>query len=70
MDKAELSLEERLKRIEEIIEQMEMGETTLDESFELYKTGLEEIKEANNMLDKMEKAMLILNEEGNLEEFS
>lgn len=70
MSKKEISLESRLEQIEKIIEQMELGETTLEESFELYKTGLEEIKQANNMLDKMEKAMLILNEEGNLEEFS
>ena len=70
MDKTELSLEERLEHIEEIIEKIEAGEMTLDESFELYKIGLEEIKEANNMLDKMEKAILIVNEEGNLEEFS
>lgn len=70
MDKIELSLEERLEHIEEIIERMEVGEATLEQAFDLYKTGLEEIKEANNMLDKMEKAMLMINEQGNLEEFS
>ena len=30
---------------------------------------LEEIKAANALLDDMEKAMLVLNEDGNLEEF-
>lgn len=70
MNKKEMSLEERLEHIEEIIERMEAGEATLEESFELYKAGLEEIKEANSMLDKMEKSMLIMNEEGSLEEFS
>ena len=48
---------------------MEAGDASLDESFELYKTGLEEIKVANAMLDDMEKAMLLLNEDGTLEEF-
>jgi exodeoxyribonuclease VII small subunit len=48
---------------------MEAGEATLDETFDLYKKGLEKIKAANTMLDDMEKAMLIMNEDGSLEEF-
>ena len=64
-----VSLEERFENIEEIIEKMETGDITLDKSFELYKKGLEEIKAANTMLDDIEKAMLIINEDGSLEEF-
>lgn len=64
-----ISLEERFERIEDIIKQMEAGDASLDMSFELYKNGLEEIKAANGMLDDMEKAMLLLNEDGTLEEF-
>lgn len=64
-----VSLEERFEHIEEIIEQMENGDITLDKSFELYKNGLEEIKAANAMLETIEKAMLVMNEEGSLEEF-
>ena len=64
-----VSLEERFEHIEEIIEKMETGDITLDKSFELYKSGLEEIKAANAMLDDIEKAMLIMNEDGSLEEF-
>lgn len=64
-----VSLEERFEHIEEIIEQMETGDITLDKSFELYKSGLEEIKAANSMLDDIEKAMLVMNEDGSLEEF-
>lgn len=64
-----VSLEERFERIEEIIEDMETGDITLDKSFELYKNGLEEIKAANAMLETIEKAMLVMNEDGSLEEF-
>ena len=64
-----ISLEERFERIEDIIKQMEAGDASLDMSFDLYKNGLEEIKAANAMLDDMEKAMLLLNEDGTLEEF-
>ena len=69
MNENEKSLEERFEHIEEIISEMENGDISLDQSFTLYKNGLEEIKAANAMLDDMEKAMLILNEDGSLEEF-
>ena len=36
---------------------------------EIPKNGLEEIKAANAMLDEIEKAMLVMNEDGSLEEF-
>lgn len=65
----DVSLEERFEQIEEIIGKMETGDITLDQSFELYKNGLEEIKAANAMLDEIEKAMLVMNEDGSLEKF-
>ncbi len=68
-NKDTVTLEERFERIEDIIKKMEAGDASLDMSFELYKNGLEEIKAANAMLDDMEKAMLLLNENGTLEEF-
>lgn len=64
-----VSLEERFEHIQDIIEKMETGDITLEQSFELYKDGLEEIKAANTMLDDIEKAMLVMNEDGSLEEF-
>lgn len=68
-NKETITLEERFDTIEDILEQMESGEVSLDESFELYKKGLSEIKAANESLDLIEKAMLVLNENGELEEF-
>ncbi len=62
-------LEERFVRIEEILKQMEDENVTLDESFELYKKGLNEIKAANSSLETIEKEMLVLREDGKLEEF-
>ena len=67
--KKTVSLEERFEHIQEIIEEMETGDVTLDKSFELYKSGLEEIKAANVILDDIEKQMLVMNEDGSLEEF-
>ena len=68
-NKKDLSLEDRLGNLEEIINKMENSEVTLDEAFTLYKQGIEETKEANEILDKVEKAMLVVNENGDLEEF-
>ena len=65
----EPGLEERFAAIESILDQMEAEDVTLDQSFALYKQGMEQIKAANQSLDSMEKAMLVLNENGDLEEF-
>ncbi|MDD6742997.1 MAG: exodeoxyribonuclease VII small subunit [Roseburia porci] len=64
-----MTLEERFDCLEDILEKMEESGVTLDQSFELYKSGVEQVKACNAMLDKMEKAMLVLNEDGELEEF-
>ena len=68
-NKKEMGLEERFAAIESILDQMEGENVTLDESFELYKKGMEQMKAANKALDQIEKAMLVMNESGELEEF-
>lgn len=69
MSEEKITLEERFSNIENILDQMEDGDVSLDQSFELYKKGLGEIKAANEMLDAVEKEMLVLTENGDLEEF-
>ena len=39
-----ITLEERFSKLEEIVKKMEDPDVSLDESFELYKAGLDEIK--------------------------
>lgn len=67
--KKEPGLEACFDSIEQILDKMEDENVTLDESFALYQQGVEQIKAANRSLDAIEKAMLVLNEEGELEEF-
>lgn len=62
------TLEESFSQIETIIEEMERPDVTLDESFRLYKQGVEQLKNCNALLDEVEKKMLVLNAEGELEE--
>ncbi len=68
-DEKNITLEEHFSNLEDIITRMENQETSLDDSFNLYKAGLQELKEANEMIDKVEKAMLVLSQDGGLEEF-
>ena len=69
MSEEKITLEECFLNIENILEQMEEGDISLDQSFELYKKGLGEIKAANELLDTVEKEMLVLTANGDLEEF-
>ena len=64
-----LTLEERFAHLALIVARMEDADVSLDEAFELYKKGLDEVKSANDMVQGMEKAMLVLNSDGQLEEF-
>ena len=64
-----LTLEERFTHLEQIVARMEDADVSLDEAFELYKKGLDEVKSSNDMVQGMEKAMLVLNSDGQLEEF-
>lgn len=64
-----LTLEDSFAHLEQIVARMEDADVSLDEAFELYKKGLDEVKSANDMVQGMEKAMLVLNSDGQLEEF-
>ena len=70
MDEEKITLEQRFSNIEEIVGQMERSEVSLNDSFELYKKGLTEIKEANRMLDMVEKEMILLSGEGETDDES
>lgn len=69
LEKKEPGLEERFAKIDSILDAMEDENVTLDRSFALYKEGMEQIKAAGQSLDTIEKAMLVLNQDGKLEEF-
>lgn len=49
---------------------LEDRETSLEDSFRLYKQGMELLKYCNDKLDTVEKKMLQMNEDGSLGEFS
>ncbi|MEZ3433685.1 MAG: exodeoxyribonuclease VII small subunit [Lachnospiraceae bacterium] len=65
----EQTLEELFAGLEEVIDGMERQEVSLEESFKLYHRGMELLKSCNDRLDKIEKKMLVLDEEGEVHEF-
>ena len=65
----ELSLEEAFAQIEETIGHLEEEETTLEESFQAYQQGMKLLQYCNEKIDKVEKQVLLINENGELDEF-
>ncbi len=65
----ELTLEENFLKLEEIITKMQEKDVSLEESFSLYEQGMKTLKNCNKKIDAVEKKMLKMNEQGELEEF-
>lgn len=55
-----MKIEERFVELDKIVKELELGELTLEESFELYKKGMDMIKDCNKDIDKVEKQLIIL----------
>jgi exodeoxyribonuclease VII small subunit len=64
MAKAAKSLEASFEELEQIIGQLENPEVSLDDSFKLYNAGMKLLKSCNDSIDKVEKKILVLSEEG------
>lgn len=63
------SLEEAFSLLDDITRTLEDEEITLEDSFQAYKKGMDLLKICNDKIDKVEKKVLMLNEEGGLDEF-
>ena len=62
------SLEEALGKLEETITKLQSEEVSLEESFNLYKEGMDYVILCSEIIDQVEKKVLMLNQEGNLNE--
>lgn len=65
----ETTIEESLKELDDIVEKLESREISLEESFTMYQIGMELLKQCSGKIDKVEKKMLKINEDGDLSEF-
>lgn len=66
---SEMSIEETLMELESIIEKMEDRGSTLEETFSFYEAGMKMVKACSEKIDKVEKQIKILSEEGQDGEF-
>lgn len=64
-----LSLEETFEQIEEVIAHLETEEITLEQSFQEYNRGMKLLQHCNETIDRVEKKVLQINEDGGLDEF-
>lgn len=64
-----LSLEEAFEQIEDMIEQLEKEDITLEDSFRAYQEGMKLLKYCDEKIDRVEKQVLKINEAGDLDEF-
>lgn len=65
----EVKLEQLFDKLEETISKLEQGDISLEDSFQLYKEGMKLVQTCNSKIDKVEKEVLKLNENGELDEF-
>ena len=65
----ELTLEQTFERLEDTISKLQQEDISLEESFRLYMEGRRLIQSCNDRIDRVEKEVLKLNENGELDEF-
>ena len=66
----ELKLEEALDQIDALLNQMGDKDVSLEETFRLYQEGMRLLKNCNEQIDRVEKQMIQIDEEGQIHEFS
>lgn len=61
-------LEENFQKLEQTIEKLEQEDISLEDAFTAYSEGMKLLKLCNEQIDGVEKKVLKLNAEGQLEE--
>ena len=64
----EFRLEDGFAKLEEIIAGLEKEDISLEEAFQTYSEGMALLKSCNEQIDRVEKKVLKLREQGELEE--
>ncbi|HEX3077532.1 MAG TPA: exodeoxyribonuclease VII small subunit [Lachnospiraceae bacterium] len=68
MAKSNKTLEASLEELDMIIKQLEDSSISLDDSFKLYNEGMKLLKSCNDSIDKVEKKLIVLSENGEEDE--
>lgn len=65
----EKTIESIFEELEEKVSKLEEKDISLEEAFKVYSEGMKLLKVCNDKLDKVEKKVMQLNREGELDEF-
>lgn len=68
MAEKNFKLEEAFEKLNKIIEELEKPDISLENSFSLYQEGMKLLKASNDSIDKVEKELIILSENGEIDE--
>ena len=69
MAKKEISFEEAMEKLEEIVDSLESGDFPLEESLKLYEEGVKLVNLCNKKISNVEKSIkILLNSDGELVE--
>lgn len=58
------TIEETFQELEAIVGKMESGDSSLEEAFACYEAGIRLVKECSTRIEKVEKQMIVLSEDG------
>ncbi len=68
-EEGDFSLDEAFDELEQVVKALEQEDISLEESFRIYKGGMELLKKCNKAIDQVEKKVLALDDEGETYEF-
>ena len=57
-----MTLDHSFEGIDRIIDELQRGELSLEESFKKYEEGMKLIKNCNDAIDKVEKKLIVIDE--------
>ena len=63
------TLEQVFEELDDVVEKLEEEGISLEDSFKYYRKGMELLKVCNDKIDKVEKQMKVLDEDGEEHEF-
>jgi exodeoxyribonuclease VII small subunit len=56
----EKTIEQTFEELDQLMEKLESSDTTLEESFACYEAGMKLVKACSEMIDKVEKQIIVL----------
>ncbi len=70
MNEPSLTLEEALQQLDQQIDVLQSRDIPLEQAFAAYESGMRLLKICSEKIDLVEKKVMMLNEEGEVSEFS